>query len=71
MRWWVALLSLLVALAGCGRDYGQCLRHHYTTVLQPMWIGKTMIMFPQRVRVCDQWEFPNGREPAKDGGVKR
>lgn len=32
-----------------------CSAHHYQTSFVPVSTGKTTIMVPQNVRICDQW----------------
>ncbi|WGD31669.1 hypothetical protein AncyloWKF20_07575 [Ancylobacter sp. WKF20] len=67
MRWRLlaAVGALAALLAGC-KDYGRCLSSHDETVivLMPMAVGNMTTYYPMPVTntVCDQWEYPEGRE---------
>lgn len=64
-----------VALSACkpAIDRGVCLEHHTETIFVPQYItvcsGSTCMpqfayLLPIDDKVCDRWEFPNGR-PSK------
>jgi len=56
----VILIGVVLLISGCD-DHGRCLTAHTETVLQPMLIGKVIILMPQIHDVCDRWEFPHGK----------
>lgn len=67
----VLLAAVALLLAGCGRDYGACLKSHqeHYTWLLPLYIGSvngapmyTYLPMDGVQEACDLWEFPEGRK---------
>jgi hypothetical protein len=63
-----AAVAVSIAIAGCAEpDRGACLKsHHVGPWVQFIFAGKAMIPITHPARdVCDEWEFPKGREGAQ------
>lgn len=72
----LAVLALVLALAGCNKDYGECYHTHVVHISDPLYMttcsgsGANMMCTQMLygfndydVNRCDNWQYPNGDGP--------